>query len=190
MKLKQVLKEIKGVFKPPVKRYYLGKNAYGCPYFSPLGFNENIISVMKLKVRIQEEYNEYIKDKPWLDKDPDSKFSNLPWVRRSKEWIIKVFGNYYWIQIGWPVMIHWIDLGYKWKYDSIRFEWVPSFQIYFFKWQFCIFWEAPDGNDALYYKMLLHYLTSSNKDIRLAEDMWRWVDGKTKLSTWNKDYLI
>ena len=190
MKLKQLLKEIKGVFKPPVKKHYLGKIRYGCPYFHPLYFNDSIISIRKLKLRTKEQYIAYIKDKPWLKSKLDSKFSNLPMIRRSKDWVIKVFGDYYWVEIGWPIMIHWVQLGWKWKYDSIRFEWIPSFQIYVFKWQFCIFWKAPDGNDDLYYEMILHYLKSANKDIKLAEDTWGWVDMKTKISTWNKDYLI
>lgn len=190
MRIKKLLNKIRGVFKPPVKEYYFGKLRFGCPYFWPINFNSTILSVRKLKLRSTEEYNEYIKDNPWLKYKDDSKFSNLPMIRRSKDWIVKLFGNYYWIKIGWPIMIHWVNLGYKWKHDSIRFEWVPSFQIYFFKWQFCIFWNAPDGNDALYYEMILWYLTEADNDIKKAERTWGWTDCKTGKSTWNKEYLI
>lgn len=190
MKIKQLLKKIKGIFKPPIKKYYFGKIRFGTPYFEPINFNSNIISIRKLKLYTQDEYNEYIKDKPWLEKDPDSKFSNLPMIRRSKEWIVKIFGSYYWVQIGYPIMIRWVDLGYKWKYDSIRYEWFPSFQIYFFKWQFCISWEAPDGDNDLYYEMILWYLNEENRDIKEAERTWGWIDYNTKISTWNKNYLI
>ena len=190
MKLKQLLKEIKGVFKPPVKQYYLGKIIYGTPYFDPINFNSSIISIRKLKVRNDEEIKEYLKEKPWLNKGIEFKFLNLPMIRRTKDWIIKVFNQYYFIQIGYPFSIKQIELGWKWKYDSIRFEWIPSFQIYVFKWQFCIFWKAPDGDDDLYYEMILHYLKEANKDVKLAENTWGWQDGTTKISTWNKDYLI
>lgn len=35
MKTNQLIKEIKGVFVPPVKRYYFGLANVGCPYFIP-----------------------------------------------------------------------------------------------------------------------------------------------------------
>jgi hypothetical protein len=35
MKTKQLLQEIKGVFKPPKKRYYFGKLQHGSPYYTP-----------------------------------------------------------------------------------------------------------------------------------------------------------
>lgn len=190
MKLSHIKKEIKGVFKLPKKRYYLGKIRYGCPYFYPINFSPTIISVRKLKLRNDEESKEYIKKYPHLANNPDNKFSNLPMVRRAKDWIGQIFGNYYWIQIGCPIAIKSIELGWKWKYDFVRHEWNPSFQIYFFSWQFCIFWEAPDGRDDEYYEMILWYLKGCNKDIIKAEETWVWIDHDTKLSTWNKDYLI
>ena len=186
MKLKKLLKETKGVFKPPVKKYYLGKLKHGCPYFWPMNFNSSIISIRKLKLRSKENYSDYIKDKPWLEK----KFSNVPIVRRTKNWIVKIFSNYYYIAIGFPIIVHTNELGWKDKFNSPRFEWPPAFYIYIFKWQFCIWWNAPDKNNDLYYEMILQYLNYSNKDIVKAEQDWGWVDCETRLSTWNKDYLL
>ncbi|MCK9416613.1 hypothetical protein M0Q97_08160 [Candidatus Dojkabacteria bacterium] len=77
-----------------------------------------------------------------------------------------------------------------WCGNSPRYEWQPSFQIYFFKWQFCIFWDSPDGDNDNYYEMILWYLEYSKKDIKKAEETWDWVDSDTKKSTWNNDYLI
>ena len=48
MKRKNILKEIEGVFIPPVKKYYLGWIKHGTPYFWPRGFNSTIFSFRKL----------------------------------------------------------------------------------------------------------------------------------------------
>jgi len=50
MKTKELLKNIQGVFKPPVKKYYFGKLRHGTPYFYPMHFNSNIISIRRLKL--------------------------------------------------------------------------------------------------------------------------------------------
>ena len=52
MKLSELLKEIKGVFIPPKKSYYLGKLKHGTPYFYPMGFVSTIIYIRKLKFLI------------------------------------------------------------------------------------------------------------------------------------------
>jgi hypothetical protein len=186
MKTSKLFKEIKNVFKLPKKTYYLGMLKYGTPYFYPINFNSHIINIRKLKLTPQEELdkitNEYEKK--------NKRFSNLPLVRRSKYWITQIFGTYYFIEIGWPIAIKNIQLGWKDKFKSPRFEWGPSFQIYFFNWQFCIRWESPDGDDDTYYEMILWYLNYCNKDLNKAEKTWGWADYKTKLSTWNNNYLI
>ena len=111
-------------------------------------------------------------------------------VRRAKDWIFKLFGNHYWLQIGWPISICRNELGWKDKFNSPRFEWTPAFYIFFFKWQFVIHWTAPDGDNDRYYEMILQYLKYHNKDIIATEKDWGWVDSTTKKSTWNKDYLV
>jgi hypothetical protein len=186
MEIKELLSSIKGIFKPPKKKYYIGKIAFGCPYFYPTYFNKNIISIRKLKLTSEDKYQEIIKDSPWL-KDKE-RFTNLPMCRRSKDWIVKVFNNWYWIEVGWPISVKTIGLGWKDKYDSPRAEWSPSFQIYFFHLQFCIWWNAPDDNNDQYYEQVLWYLKYSNKDIVKAKKTWPWTNNKK--STWNYDYLI
>lgn len=188
----RIINEIKGVFVPPKKRYYLGKLVYGTPYMNPTGFSPTIISVRKLKLKTQEELNKYDERYPHLKqyREDKFKFSNIPMVRRCKDWVVKIFGTYYWIQLGKPWSITTVQLGWKDKFNSPRHEWNPSFQIYFFKWQFCIFWEAPDGNDEKYYEMILWYLKYCNKDIVKAKKTWEWTDYNTKLSTWENKYLL
>lgn len=158
MHIREITKQISGVFKKPVKRYYLGKTRYGTPYFYPWNFNSTILTIRKER----------------------------PKFLRCK--YFKVFGRE--ISYGWPISIKSTELGWKDKYDSPRFEWSPSYMIFFFRWQFCIFWDAPDGDNDKYYEMVLRYLKYSDKDIKKAEEDWGWVDGTTKKSTWNRDYLV
>ena len=191
MQFLKILKEIKGVFVQPKKRYYIGKIAHGTPYFNPWNFVPTIIKFRKLKLKTPEQIIEYEARYPYITKNNKTyRFSNYPMVHRAKEWTFELFDNWYWLQIGWPIYIYWHGLGWKWKFDSTRFEWSPAFYIFFFNWQFCIHWNAPDGDDDKYYEMILHWLYSSKKDITKAEETWGWTDYKTKKSTWNKNYVL
>lgn len=184
----KIIKEIQNSpFKLPIKKYYLGKLKHGTPYMWPMGFNSTIFSFRKLKLTSKEELDRFAKDYPHLKEA--KKYSNLPMVRRSKDWIFQLFGNHYWLQVGWPIKIHRGELGWKDKWDTPRFEWSPSFMIFFFKWQFCIWWLAPksDKFDDTYWEMFLWWKIYSNKDLEKAERTWGW---KSKgVSTWNKNYL-
>ena len=191
MKIRELKKEIWGVFKPPVKRYYLGKLAFGTPYFYPWNFEKYILHVRILKRKSDEEYKNYCERFPHLkNQHAQAIYSNLPMVRRTKDWIFRLFGKDILLQIGWPIMMKWNSLGWKDKYGSPRFEWSPAFYIFFFKWQFCIWWASPDGNNDKYYEQILWWMNYCDKDLHKAEKSWGWIDMKTKESTWNKDYLL
>lgn len=186
-----ILKEIKNSpFIYPTKKYYLGKIKHHTPYFLPMGFNKNIFSIRKLIENTQEVQDKLCEGRPWLK--GKSKFKNLPMVRRSKDWIISIFGNHYWIEIGKPWSIKTNELGWKDKWNTPRFEWSPAFYIFFFHWQFCIWWVAPnvkDRYDDNYWEQVLWYLYYSDKDIIKAESTWGWVKSGTKESTWDNKYL-
>lgn len=195
MIIKEIIKNIKGVFKLPVKTYYLGKIRYYTPYFEPSNFNSKILFIRKLKLKSPENLEEYLKKYPHFKKDMKSvMFENLPLVRRNKNWTFKIFNTWWHIQIGWPIAISKSGLGWKDKFDSPRHEWNPFWQFWFFKWQFVINWNAPNDNNFdyndKYWEMILWYLKYSDKDIKKAEETWPWVNYNTKKSTWNKDYLI
>lgn len=185
MTIREINKAIKGVFKLPIKKYHIGRQAYGTPYFNPRNFSPSIIRIKKVTKKSDEEINKLT---DW-GRTIRSNIYNLPMVLRSKFWVIKLFGNYYWIEIGWPIAIRTIDLGWKDKFDTPRFEWNPSFQIWFFKWQFCIHWKAPIENEDTYWEMVLWYLRYANKDINKARDTWPWRQYDTKQSTWNDECL-
>lgn len=196
MKFLKVLKEIKGVFVQPEKVYYFGKAYHGAPYFEPTHYIGSIIRVRKLKPRTPEEIEKKNEQYTHNKNKPDHLYSNYPMVRRAKNKIFKIFGNVYYITWGKPWVMKFVELGWKDKYQTPRFEWCPQFHIYFFGLQFCIHWMAPllEGekyiNNDRYYEMVLWYLEYADKDIKKAEETWGWVDVETKESSWNKNYLI
>jgi hypothetical protein len=183
MNIKTLKKEIKGVFIQPKKFYYLGKLKHGTPYFYPTYFSNSIIKIKRLELNTKET-------PPASKFRKHKKFNNMPMVRRCKDWTIKIFGRYYYIEIGYPFKIQRIQLGWKDKWPSPRYEWGPTFQIFFFNWQFCVWWNAPDSNNNLYYEMILWYLNYSDKDINKAKETWSWFKFDTKESTWDNKYLI
>lgn len=189
MSIVEIIKQIKGVFKLPVRKYYIGKQIYGSPYFNPRNFSPSIIKIKKVTKKSDEEIS---KLSDWAKKSKTNLY-NLPMVLRSKFWVVKLFGSYYWIEIGYPIKIANFGLGWKDKYETPRFEWCPSFQIWFFIWQFCIHWDAPkiesEKSNDTYWEMILWYLKYSDKDINKARDTWGWINYDTKLSTWNDQYL-
>ena len=194
MNLLNTLKKLLGIgiprtFVKPKKRYYLGLIKYGAPHFSPSNFIPTIFNIRQLKLRTDLEAQEYADKYPYAQK-LQSKFKNLPLVRRNKEFIFKLFNKWFFLTIGFPFAIRKVRLGWKDKYETPRYEWSPMFHVYFFFWQFCIFWESPNKDSDLYYEMLLWYKNYCSSDIDKARTTWPWKDADTKRSTWNEDFII
>jgi hypothetical protein len=184
----KILKEIKNSpFKPLKRRWYVGKIVHGTPYFYPRGFNSNIISFRKLELTPQEELDKLSND--WQRKA--KKYKNMPMVRRNWDKIFQFMGNTYWMSLGWPISYREVDLGWKDKWDSPRFEWGPMRALYFFKWQICLFYKTPESDRAVdtYWEMFLWWKYYSNEDLEKAESTWGWINYDTKESTWNKNLL-
>jgi len=191
MTIKEIKKAIKGVFKLPKAKYYLGIQKHGTPYFYPLHYVRSIVRVRKLKPKTDKDYNDYIKRNPYCKGKLDSLYYNLPIVRRSWNKIVHLFKTPYYVEWGWPVAIHRGHLGWKDKHMSPRYEWSPSFHIFFFGLQFCIWW-VPPVNDGLYdnyWECLLWYLHYSDRDLTKAKETWPWRD-RNDNSTWNDEYLL
>lgn len=144
----------------PKKKFYLGKIQYYCPYYLPVGFLATIIRFDKISVNAPKKY------------------------LRNKN--VCIFN--YNISYGLPFAINRRDLGWKDKFNSPRFEFAPHFMFFFFKWQFCIFWNAPAGNNEDdYWEQFLWYSEYSDRDLKKAKSTWPWRNkGK---STWNENYL-
>lgn len=192
MNIFQAYKEIKrSPFKLPNWKQYIGKLQYGTPYFWPRNFCATIISVRKLKKRSEEEYRKMIEQRmPYISEayKKQIRYFNLPIAQRTKNWIINLFGHEYYIELGSPISINSSELGWKDKYNTPRFEWAPSFKIFFFKWQYCI-WLSSDSSRDAYWEMFLWYLYYADKDIEKAAKTWPWVNTEIKESTWDKNLL-
>lgn len=189
-KLNTLLKSIKeSPFKPLVKKWYIGKIVHGSPYFNPTGFHPTIFNIRKLIIRDEKSYQEMIKDRPWLIER--ERYINLPMVRRNKDKIISFMGNKYFISWGCPIAYREVELGWKDKFDTPRFEWGPSRMLYFFKWQICIFYKPENivSGVSNYWEMYLWWRHYSLQNLPLAKSTWPWRDGKTKESTWNENNL-
>jgi hypothetical protein len=180
----KILKEIKkSPFKQPNKNTYLGKIRYGVPYFYPSGFNPNIITIKKLELTPKEDLDNMRNDFIRRAK----RFKNQPKSKGGFEKTFKLFGNYYWINIGSPIKIKSTELGWKDKFNSPRFEFEPTFNIFFFFWQYRISYGVDNADK--YWEMYLWWKYYSDEDIVKAEKTWQWFDSETKKSTWDKNML-
>jgi hypothetical protein len=181
------IKEVeKSPFIKPKVKYYFGRIKYGTPYYEPMNFNSTFIYIRKLKPRSKEDYENIIKDKPWLKER--ERFTNLPMVRRSKDWIIKILGIYFYIKIGWPIMFNQTELGWKDKFSTPRFEWTPAFSLYLFKWQLYGHYDIESDRPSDYYwEMYLWWKYYSDKDLEKARKTWPWTrNGK---SSWDESFI-
>lgn len=185
----KIVKEVKeSPFKPLKREVYIGKLYYGCPYFYPRNYCPTIISVRRLKERTEQQRNQYIERHPYSQNVKELRFSNLPMVRRSKNFVKKLFGSWWYIEIGYPIMFYSHSLGWKDKYGTPRHEWSPAWYIFFFKWQIRVNYTFGDNEDT-YWEMFLWWRDYCGKDLKRAEDSWGWVDGYTNKTTWDKNNL-
>jgi hypothetical protein len=182
MKLKEIKKKIKGVFKQPVKKYYLGKRKYGTPYYWPWGHVAFFITLRRLKLK---------NDTPYIKGDRKS-FSNFPTYARIKYKIVKFFGTHWYIGYGWPIKVVSYGLGWKDKFDTPRFEWSPAFHIFFFCWQFRIVWASPcsDKYEDNYWEQVLWFINYSDCNLQKAKETWPWCNTNTGESSWTDSFII
>lgn len=114
------------------------------------------------------------------------------------KWNIKYYN---WFPLIWcskPAFIHImsVDVGWKDKFDTPRYEYPPAIWIHIWKMNLIWYWDL--SNEKYmddYWEMALWYLyyysdyKMKTPDIIEAEKHWPWSDYKTKESTWNKKYI-
>lgn len=101
-----------------------------------------------------------------------------------------------------PAYIHImsVDVGWKDKFDSPRYEYPPVIWIYLFGLNLIWYWNIKeDGYTDDYWEQALWYLYYYKNisygrldapDIKKAKESWPWEDIRTKQSSWNDKYLI
>lgn len=183
--MKKAIKAAKGIFKIPKKFLYLGKIRYYTPYFLPRGFLPDVIRVRKLTPLSEERLEENKKrGYGWLKE----KWANMPMVQRCWGREVRLLGNTYYLQVGWPFAYVRNEGSWKDKFNSPRLEWTPFKQFWFFKWQLHVGYKTT-GNDDQLYEQILWWYYYCDKDIKKAEETWPWQDVETRKSTWNKNLL-
>ena len=110
-----------------------------------------------------------------------------------------------WFPMIWcskPAYIHImsVDVGWKDKFDSPRYEYPPAIWIHLFKLNLIWYWELPNEKYMddyweqalwyLYYYKNISYGRLNAPDIKKAKESWPWEDMRTKQSSWNDKYLI
>jgi hypothetical protein len=175
----EIIKDVeKSPFIQPKKTARFGRIPYGEPYRAKW-FNRYIISFKFLKAKPNTKT-----DKVY--------YKNLPMV---KSWykIFKFLGKYFFISFGIPIHINKVDLSWKDKFGTPRFEHPPYLEIYFFKWRYRVDYNVDvytksglDDSDR-YWEMYLWWKYYSDENLEKARETWSWYNnGKT---TWKQSYI-
>ena len=158
-----IWKLINSPFKFPKIKFYLGEVKYGTPWFLPR-------KAVKFTMKESE-----LKAKEWIDDKNSRHFGkDLKTVaEKHNKGHLKFVDK----TIGFDI----VRLGYKYKFDSIRFEWNPMFSFVFFGLQFCIF-IVPKNNSSYWESWIYYHKHTDKKKPTLErlkqcieEDPQRWT---------------
>lgn len=165
MKISTFKKKIKGVFKQPKSSIKI-VNKKTARFFSFYGCNPFIF---RFKI---------------LDKQENYTPIDLNSFR------INLFNKILYIGISTPIKYSKIDIVWKDKFNSPRYEFGPFSHLYFFGLIFEKSYSVPVDFEDSYYEQALWYIFYADQDLKKAEKTWMWVDSETECSTWNKEILI
>lgn len=142
----------------------------------------------------------------YLDiRNPFKTMKKLKGVFKPLKCYFKWNTNTDWFPMLWcskPAYIHImsVDVGWKDKFDSPRYEYPPAIWIHLFKLNLIWYWELPNEKYMddyweqalwyLYYYKNISYGRLDAPDIKKAKESWPWEDIRTKQSSWNDKYLI
>lgn len=130
-------------FKRPKIRLYLGKIAYGTPYFYPrkwVKFTRNDA----IKKAVEDTQNRSLVKYGLNPLDLIDSYMGY-----SKPVPKKIGFDF--VSLGWKTK--WTDIDY-------RFEWGPMWSFVFFKWQFCVFFVVPVKDH--YWTSWLYYTNNTH----------------------------
>lgn len=138
-----IWKLINSPFKLPKIKFYLGKVKHGTPYFLP----RKAVNFTMEESRVKA--TEWVNDKKsfWFGEDLDK--------------VIKIHNSKYLKFVPKTIGFDVVRLGYKYKFDSIRFEWNPMFSFVFFGLQFCII--VKPEHESQYWESWVYYHKHTDK---------------------------
>ena len=108
------------------------------------------------------------------------------------------WGNYcpYFLYCSKPafITIRSVDVGWKDKYDTPRFEEAPYIWIHIYKLNFVWIWRLDEQAWEqilwyLYYNKTYSQGLQNIPDIDSAKESWPWIEYESEESTWNDNYL-
>ena len=150
--------EIFGTYNSPFIRLkpvtYFGKISRGTPHFLPRKWKR--MNQKDCEEALQRDIAEAVKYKRPIHLNRDWTY----YKKHLKAVPIKYFG------------INFTSLGWKTKYEDIRFEWPPSLSIVLFGKQFMLWWIVfKDKNlqDDVYWEAWLWYLNRTDKNLSTEE---------------------
>ena len=150
----------------------------------------------------------YLNKRKWIYLDirnPFKTMKKLKGVFKPLKCYFKWNTNTDWFPMIWysePAYIHImsVDVGWKDKFDSPRYEYPPAIWIHLFKLNLIWYWKLPNEKYMddyweqalwyLYYYKNISYGRLDIPDIKKAKESWPWEDMRTKQSSWNDKYLI
>ena len=150
----------------------------------------------------------YLNKRKWIYLDirnPFKTMKKLKGVFKPLKCYFKWNTNTDWFPMIWcsePAYIHImsVDVGWKDKFDSPRYEYPPTIWIHLFKLNLIWHWKLPNEKYMddyweqalwyLYYYKNISYGRLDAPDIKKARESWPWEDIRTKQSSWNDKYLI
>ena len=139
-----IWKLINSPFKFPKIKFYLGKVKYGTPFMLPRKAVNFTMEESKLKAE------EWIADK------------NSRHFGKDLKTVAEKHNKGYLKFVDKKVSFDIVRLGWKYKFNSIRFEWNPMFSFVFFGLQFCIF--IVPKNDSSYWESWIYYNEHTDKN--------------------------
>lgn len=146
---------LKAYFSPfirPKLKLYVGKIAYGTPYFFPRKW------VKATPERANKAVQDYIKREEGYNK-MNPKYARI--IRPYNEVFLQKMNCTY--PVTKKIGLDFVGLGWKTKWSSTdyRHEWNPMWSFVFFKWQICLFFVVP--HDYHYWTSWLFYELNTDK---------------------------
>ena len=139
-----ILREIKGVFAAPARRFYLGKIVHGAPYMYPRNFCGTVVEIKENKPR-------FCRNKSFVLLGKTVCFGSPIWVC--------------WHGLGWK------DKYASPRFEWAPAFYIYFFKWQLVMWRVA---PGGSLETDHYYEMVLWWLNYSDKDIVKAEETWPW----------------
>lgn len=150
------LKAFNSPFKRPKLKWYLGKIAFGTPYFFPRRWVK-----ATPKLAMEAALRQIKEDERFNELNAKNGYQK---TIKSVDELVKEKMNYR-FPVPKKIGFDFVGLGYKTKWDptDYRFEWGPMWSFVFLKWQLALFFHVPHPDH--YWVCWLTYENDTDADL-------------------------